>query len=121
MHEMAIVSELLEEVLRVAESHHATRVREIEVRVGTLRQVVPEALRVAFEAASDGTLAQGATLKITEEKIVAVCKVCGCMFMPSWDDFECPQCHQSEPRIVAGNDILLRSMVCETEQEVGVS
>jgi hydrogenase nickel incorporation protein HypA/HybF len=118
MHEMAIVSELLEEVLRVAESHQASHIQQVEVRVGALRQVVPEALRLGFEAASRGTLAEGAELKIAEEKIVAVCKACGCMFMPRPDDFVCPQCHQSEPRIVAGNDILLRSMTCET-QEVG--
>lgn len=121
MHEMAIVSQLLEEVLRVAHNHHATHVSEIEVRVGSMRQVVPEALRVGFEAASAGTMAQGARLRISEERIVAVCKICGCMFMPRLDDFVCPQCLQSEPRIVAGNDILLRSMVCETEQEVGAA
>ncbi len=120
MHEMAIVGELLDEVLRVADSHHASHVQKVEVRVGALRQVVPEALRLGFEAASRGTLAEGAELSIAEERIVAVCAACGCMFMPSLDDFVCPQCQQSEPRIVAGNDILLRSVVCET-QEAGAS
>jgi len=114
MHEMAIATELLEQVLRVAAEHHATRVDEVQVEVGVMRQIVPEALTMAFAAAAEGTIAAGATLHIHEERAVAVCCQCECMFLPEIDRFVCPQCNRADARIISGNDIVLTSMTCET-------
>jgi hydrogenase nickel incorporation protein HypA/HybF len=115
MHEMAIATELLEQVLRVAAEHHATRVDEVQVEVGMMCQIVPEALTLAFTAAAEGTIAAGATLRIHEERAVAVCCQCECMFLPEIDRFICPQCKRADARIISGNDIVLASMTCETD------
>ncbi len=120
MHEMSIAMEIVKQVLEVAEQHQATRVEEVEVGVGVMRQVVPEALEIAFEAFVQDTLARDARLKITEDKIVAVCRQCDCLFLPAVDTYVCPQCNQADARIVAGNDLILRSVVCKVEQEVPV-
>jgi len=49
MHEMAIATGLLRQVLAAAEAHDVERVEEVHVTCGVLRLVVPEALRAAFE------------------------------------------------------------------------
>lgn len=121
MHEMSIAVELLRQALEIAAKYKATGIEEIEVQVGVLRQVVPEALELSFRAAADGSSAAEARLTITQENAVAVCRACGCMFLPQIDDFTCTQCGQADARLVAGNDIILKTMSCRVPEEVSTS
>lgn len=117
MHEMSIAMALLEQLDRLAKENHATRVSEVEVTCGVMQQVVPEALQWAFEAQSAGTLAAGAELRIEEEPLGARCRGCGLEFTPTIESFECPNCGQADAELLAGQDIMLKSVVCETEDE----
>ena len=76
MHELSLVESLIETL--VAESHkqHFRRVRTVELEVGELSCVEPEALEFAFLACSKGTLAEGASLRITRKKGRAYCELC---------------------------------------------
>jgi hydrogenase nickel incorporation protein HypA/HybF len=118
MHELPIAMEIVRQVVEVAGQHGAEAVEEVEVQIGVLRQIVPEALEMSFTAAGEGTIAAGARLNIIEERIVGVCRTCDCMYMPAVDNFLCPRCGQADARIIAGNDIILRSVVCRTPEEV---
>jgi hydrogenase nickel incorporation protein HypA/HybF len=118
MHEMSIAIQMLDQVTALAAEHAATRVAEIEVVAGAMRQVVPEALELAFAAAAQGTVAAGAELRIVEEPMRAACRDCGCAFAAEIDNYLCPQCGRANARIVAGNDIILKSVVCETPESV---
>ena len=121
MHETPIAVDIVERAVEAAEQHGAARIDEIEVQVGVMRQVVPEALELAFTLAREGTLAAGARLRISEERAVAVCRACESTFEPDVDrSFACPQCGQADARIVAGNDIILKTVVCQTDDEVSV-
>jgi hydrogenase nickel incorporation protein HypA/HybF len=121
MHEAAIASELVRQVCETAASHQGGRVQEVHVRLGALRQIVPEALQMTFAAAAMGTAAQDAELTLSEERALAVCRACECMFLPDPDSFRCPQCDQADARIIAGNDVVLLSVICEDLAHVGVS
>lgn len=120
MHELPIAMEIVRQAVEIARQYNAERIEEVEVQLGVLRLIQPDALRMSFEAAGEGTPAQGAVLRMTEEKLVAVCKTCDCMFMPEPDNFVCPRCAAADARIVAGNDIILKSVVCRTGEEAGV-
>lgn len=116
---MSIAAEVVDQAVNVAGRHGAARIEGIDVRVGALRLVVPEALQLAFTAASQETLAEGAELRITEEAAAAVCNVCEWRFEPDIDrSFVCPRCGQADVRMVAGNDIILQTVVCQTNDEV---
>lgn len=121
MHEMSIAVEVVRRVIEAAREHRMTRVERVEVEVGVMRQVVPEALQLAFESAVEGTLAEGARLSVREERVVAVCRACECLFLPEVDTYVCPRCDQADARIVAGNDMILRSVEGRVDEEVGVS
>jgi len=121
VHELSIAMEIVRQVTEIARQHHAERVDEVEVQVGVLRQVQEEALRMSFEAARDGTPAQSARLVVIEEPIEAECQDCGRRFAPEPDNFICPGCGQANARIVAGNDIILKSLVCQASDEAAVS
>jgi len=117
MHEMAIASALVDQVLRVAREHQAERVREVVVVCGVVHQVVPEALELAFEAVTAGTTAEGATLRIEMQGVVARCRECGLQYEATVDDFGCPTCMAADPELLRGQDIILQSVVCDVEDE----
>ncbi len=113
MHEMSIAIQLLGQVERAAAEHQVERVEQVEVTIGVMRQVVAEALGMAFEIAAEGTAAAGAALKIVEEPVEAACRGCGRRFGTDAEEFLCPGCGQADVEIISGNDIVLTSMVCE--------
>ncbi|UCD28436.1 MAG: hydrogenase maturation nickel metallochaperone HypA [Planctomycetota bacterium] len=117
MHEMSIAVQIVDQVVELAGQNNATRIDEVVVEIGLMQLVVPEALEMAFSVATESTLAEGARLKIVEQEIEAVCRDCDHRYKPRIDCYLCPQCGQANARIVAGNDIILKSVVCETEQE----
>ncbi len=47
----------------------------------------------------------------------AVCRVCGHAFQPEIDLYICPRCEQADVRIVAGNDMILKSITAQTPEE----
>jgi hydrogenase nickel incorporation protein HypA/HybF len=104
---MTIATSLLEEVLALVRQHKARRVREIEVELGVMRLVVPESLETAFAVLSEGTVAEGARLKLTETPLRAVCNQCQKEYSARVDDFRCPACGQADVRITGGNDIIM--------------
>jgi len=121
MHELSIAMNLLDQVLQVARDNHAVGVKEVEVEIGLMWQVDPEALEMAFSAAGEGTLAEGASLRIVDKAIVMKCENCQRVFEAGVDCFVCPDCNLARTRVVEGNDIVLRSVVCSTAEGVSSS
>ncbi len=110
MHEMSIVVELLDQLEAVAAENGVLRVEAFTVQAGVLRGVVPEALEIAFESASGGTVAEGAELTLEILPALARCRQCGLEFEPGTDSYLCPGCNQADVDIVSGNEILLASV-----------
>lgn len=115
MHEFSIATQLLDKVLEAARLHGAARVTAVEVEVGALQLVVPEALQAAFRAASQATPAEGAELRLAEVPAAAVCRPCGRRFAPEVANYVCPQCGQADAEIVEGRGVVLKFIECETE------
>jgi hydrogenase nickel incorporation protein HypA/HybF len=114
MHEVSIATQLLELVAETAARHAVRVVRAVQVDVGVMDAVSPEALRTAFALAAEGTLAAGARLDLTEVAIQAQCKGCATRFAPALDNYACPGCGQADVQILEGRGIVLRSLECET-------
>ena len=74
MHELSLATGIVETVVKHADGR---RVTSVEMRIGTLRQVVPESLEFYFGICSRDTVCQGATL---EQEIIQArvrCRSCG--------------------------------------------
>ena len=121
MHEISIATELINQVLGLVIQHNLVKVDEVEIEVGILRQVVPEAMDMAWETISEGTSAEGSKLKLVEIAASAECRSCSCVFQPEIYNFLCPQCHQADIRIEIGNEIILKSLSGETMEGESVS
>jgi hydrogenase nickel incorporation protein HypA/HybF len=76
MHEMSIAMNIIELASSAAQAEGAGRIQTIELEIGTLAGVMPEALEFCFEAAARDTLAEGATLTILSIPAAGRCLDC---------------------------------------------
>jgi hydrogenase nickel incorporation protein HypA/HybF len=118
MHELSLATALIDLVLAAAGRNGLVRVDEVEVDVGAMQLVVPEALEAAFAAVSADTIASGAVLRQIEIQARARCRSCGRGFEPEIQVYVCPGCGKADAEIVSGRDIILKSITGREEQEV---
>ena len=117
MHEMSIAVQLVAQIEESVRDNDVERVTQVTLDVGLMQLVVPEALRVAFESATEGTIAEGAKLVINEVAVEAFCRSCGHEYVPDIANYTCPSCLKADAEIVTGKDIILASIECETDEE----
>ena len=116
MHEFSIAEQLLEQIVTIAADNGVTTVQSVELEIGALELVVSEALRAAFVAAAEGTVAQDAELTIKTVPARAVCGACAKEYETSIANYACPGCGAAAAEIVAGRGIVLRALDCLTEE-----
>jgi hydrogenase nickel incorporation protein HypA/HybF len=116
VHELSLSTAILDTVLRHAEGR---RVNSVQMRIGTLRQVVPDSLDFYFGIVSRETLCEGALL---EQEVVAArlrCRECGGEWEPELPIFRCAQCDGGAVDTVAGEEFEIESIVVSEEEEEG--
>lgn len=121
MHELAIAEAIVDVAERHAEGRPVTVVR---VRIGRLRQVVPESLRFYFDLAAKLTAScEGAALEWERVDSRLRCGSCGAEWdpaPPSAHDqaelvvrFRCPSCESSDHSVVSGDELIVDSIDVE--------
>lgn len=110
MHELSIAQAILAVATRHAKD---ARVTAVHVQVGHLRQVVPSALRFAFELSAQGTAAEGAELELEEVPVVADCRACGARSDQGDLPLVCPDCGGLLLDVVRGEELLVDSLELE--------
>jgi len=107
---MSIAVELVRQLEAVAAENGMVRVEAFGVTAGALRGIVPEALDLAFEAASVGTRAEGARIDLEIVQPRAHCRRCGMEFAIAIDSFLCPGCNHADAEMIVGNEIILTTV-----------
>ena len=112
MHELSLVSNILEIAEACAIREGASAIRVVSLRVGANSGVKPEALEFAFEVARLGTLAQDARLEVEFVPLRACCKSCALEFEVSdrYGIAVCPSCHHRVSSFVRGEELEVRSL-----------
>ena len=121
MHEMSIVEALLEAVQRELRVHSDACVLAVHVRVGQLRQVVPETLQFCYQAATRDTPLAGSQLEIVEVPATARCRECRTEFAVEENWFECPRCQSVGGQLLAGDELQLTSIEIENVPPSGTA
>lgn len=111
MHEMSIAVNLIEQAVKLAKENNLSKIDEIEIEIGALKQVIPDVMQTAFEVAKEGTAAGNAKLTIFETVPLVLCNECDISFEPRINDFLCPQCRKSNIKIIKGNEIIFKSII----------
>lgn len=105
MHELSIVQDIIEIIQAELPRHNLTKVESISLRIGEMRQVVPDALYFGFECLSKNTPLEGAEVKIENIPIKGRCKNCYHEFiLENWLD-SCQNCGQNHVEIISGKEL----------------
>jgi len=112
MHELSIAGAVVDTALRHAEDR---RVLLVTLRVGQLRQVIPDSLAFYFEIVSRDTLVEGARLEQVVVPVRMRCEDCAHEWEPE-QRFRCPQC-EGVGEVLAGDELEVDSIEVEEDKE----
>ena len=110
MHELSIAQALIEIVDRHAGGRRVTRV---EVKVGRLRQVVPDALDFAFELIAQGTPVEGAELVLEDVSAAGTCASCGSDTPLPELPLACRRCGSFDVEVTQGEELRVEALEIE--------
>ena len=102
MHELSVATAVLNTALKHAEDR---RVTVVSLRVGAMRQVVPESLRFYFEIVARDTACEDADLRVVAIATALRCGACQRRWSPEIPAFRCPDCGSAGVQTLAGDEL----------------
>jgi hydrogenase nickel incorporation protein HypA/HybF len=110
MHEFSIAQALAEQLQQIVEENNLSRVAALNIRIGRLQAVVPDALLFALEVVLKDTVAEGATVNIEEVPCRIRCASCGGEFEVDEWSLYCPECEDGRVEVIAGKELVFDSL-----------
>jgi len=121
MHELSIVSSVVDAVTESLAAYPGARVEEVRLRVGALQSVVVESLEFCWGIATEGTPLAGSRLVVTAVPVVMHCGVCAAdVELDGVQSFRCPRCGEPSSDLRQGRELEIESFEID-EIEDGVT
>jgi hydrogenase nickel incorporation protein HypA/HybF len=124
MHELSIVSSVVESVMETLEAYPGARVKEVRLRVGALAAVVEDSLQFCYELATEDTQLAGSKLVVKKLPVVMYCEPCGQeVELESLQSFRCPRCDAPVGDLRQGRELEIEAIEideAEVKDEVEV-
>jgi hydrogenase nickel incorporation protein HypA/HybF len=112
MHELSVAGAIVDTAVRHADGR---RVSLVSVRVGALRQVVPESLRFYFEIVAREGPCEGAQLELAAVPLRLRCRGCHAEWEPEFPVFRCADCGGATVEVMTGEDLEIDYIEVEEE------
>jgi len=107
VHELSLCQAIVDTV----ERHRAGRqVRQVNVRIGYLRQVVPDSLLFSWTVMTDGTDLADSELLIEHVAAVVACRSCGARTELDRPLLVCRGCESGDVELLSGEEFQLVSI-----------
>ncbi len=107
MHELSLCEAIAGAVTRHAAGRPVARVL---VRIGHLRQVVPDALTFSWEMLSTGTDLEGSVLDVESVPAVVSCSACGEETTLDLPILACGRCYNRDVTLISGEEFAVVSL-----------
>ncbi|MFH1037438.1 MAG: hydrogenase maturation nickel metallochaperone HypA [PVC group bacterium] len=107
MHEWAIADNLVRLVTEAARKENLAAVSRVVIKVGALRQVIPETLETAFEMLAGETEIAGARLVTETVPLEVRCRSCGETTAEGGILFTCAHCAGGDLEILSGKELYI--------------
>jgi len=118
VHELSIVSSIVESVTEKLASYPGARGKEVRLRVGALASVIEDSLQFCYGFATEGTPLAGSALVVKVLPVRMLCRSCAKeVEIASLQSFRCPICGEPVSDLRQGRELEIESI--EIEDEVG--
>jgi hydrogenase nickel incorporation protein HypA/HybF len=111
MHELSLCEAIAGAVNRHAGGQPVTRVL---VRIGHLRQVVPDALTFSWQMMATGTELEGSVLEIESVPATVACRACGQETTLDMPIVACGECFSRDVTLLTGEEFAVVSLELAT-------
>ncbi|MCU0848590.1 MAG: hydrogenase maturation nickel metallochaperone HypA [Spirochaetes bacterium] len=115
MHELSIMSSILDIILEYARNNNAKRITGVNLRIGVLSDVIPDWAQNYFDMLSKDTVADGAKLNIERVEARVKCRECGheqVFDRDTWK-FYCEKCQSGNMELLSGRELTVSSIEIE--------
>jgi hydrogenase nickel incorporation protein HypA/HybF len=113
MHELSIALSIVDLAEEEALKANAVSISKIEVEVGTMAGIDPDALLFAWDSVIQGTMAQQSALIIHAIEAEAHCLECGTDFPAEHFFVQCPHCNSFRYQITKGKELRISSLMVD--------
>ncbi len=107
MHEMSIVSSIMNIALMTADENRLSKINKIKVQIGDQRHLAPDLLEYAFSFSSKKTIAEGAVLIIEKIPVTMTCLECKNTFTVEDRIYICPECESVNLQMNSGRELII--------------
>ena len=119
MHELSIISSVVDSVIESLEKYPGARVKEVRLRVGELASVVEDSLQFCYGIATGGTPLEGSRLVVNIVPVTVRCDACGAEgAIESLQSFRCAACGEPASDVRHGRELEIESIEIEDPEEV---
>jgi len=109
MHELGIARSIVD-IVREESSRLGLRPKTVELKIGSLSDVVPQALDFALEAATADNELTGVRFKTSVAPTTMKCRACEATFEVNGPDFTCVTCGLADVDLVSGQELEVSSI-----------
>lgn len=113
MHELSLAMSIVDLVEREAVKAQASRIRSLELEIGTLAGIEIESLLTSLQMVMERTVLQDTRVDISRVIPKATCEQCGSVFEPQNLYTPCPVCGSYETFLVNGREFRLKAIEIE--------
>lgn len=108
MHELSIMQGVLDAIRDSAAQNDINRINKLKLVIGSLTMIMPDSLRLAFQALSQEELFREADMQIEEVPALIRCQVCdGETAQEDPYCFVCSACGSNQVEVVKGREMYL--------------
>lgn len=118
MHELSIISSVVESVTESLADYPGAQVKEVRLRVGVLSGVIEDSLQFCYELAIEDTPLAGSKLVVKTLPVVMHCERCNAdVELESLQSFRCPQCGEPASEMRQGRELEVDSIEIEEAEK----
>ena len=110
MHELGIMTGVVESVEQVAREAGAISVLKVRLSVGVMTEAIADALEFSFDILKEGTLLEGAELDIHMVEPRSQCLECGAEFNHDRFHVCCPEFGSAQTKLLEGREHTIDSI-----------
>jgi hydrogenase nickel incorporation protein HypA/HybF len=114
MHELSIVSSIVESVTESLAAYPGAQVKEVRLRVGALASVIEDSLQFCYGIATEDTPLASSKLVVNVLPVIMHCDPCGQnVEIASLQSFRCPRCGEPVADLRQGRELEIDSIEIE--------